>query len=126
MGNSTMKLLILSIAITTFLCAIPLQVAAQSAAGPSFNCARATTVVERTICRSPTFAAKDRAIASLYTRVRDVTPPARRAAFARNQAEFNRNRSYCYTPDQAQDDCLDAFMGGRITELNGWLRSGYR
>jgi uncharacterized protein len=95
-------------------------------AGPSFNCARARTVAEKAICWSPAFSAQDRAIASLYPRVVAATPPARRPALARDQAEFNRSRELCYTPEQTQDDCLGELLASRVWQLNGWLRGGYR
>jgi uncharacterized protein len=106
----------------------PVIVAAKStpSAGPSFNCARARTIAEQAICASPAFSAQDRAIASLYPRVLAATAPARRAAFARDQAEFNRSRELCYTPEQNQDDCLEGLLASRVWQLNGWLRGGYR
>ncbi len=106
--------------------AFPPLVFAQNGSGPSFNCARARTMAEAAICESVPFAAQDRTIASLYARVRAATPSARRAALARDQARFNRSREYCYTPEQAQDDCLESLLQSRVFQLNGWLRSGYR
>ncbi|WP_333572309.1 lysozyme inhibitor LprI family protein [Sphingomonas sp.] len=41
-------------------------VALQSAAGPSFPCASATTAMEKAICADPTLAAQDRAMAQLF------------------------------------------------------------
>jgi uncharacterized protein len=93
---------------------------------PSFDCNRATTEAELAICRYPPLAAKDRAIAALYPRVVAATPRARRAALARDQANFNRSRELCYQGDEERDICLGALMGVRVTQLNGWLRGGYR
>lgn len=93
---------------------------------PSFDCDRARTTAELAICRVPAFAAKDRAIASLYPRVLRATPQAKRRALAADQAFFNRSRELCYTPQQDQDDCLDAIMAARVELLNSWLRGGFR
>jgi uncharacterized protein len=113
-----------------FACAIgvPLALHAQTKSGarPSFECSRARTMAEQAICRLPTLAAKDRAIASLYPRVVRATQPAKRRALAADQALFNRSRELCYTPEQDQDDCLDAIMSARIDVLNGWLSGGFR
>jgi uncharacterized protein len=92
---------------------------------PSFNCNRAQTNAELAICRNATLGAKDRAIASLYPRVRAVTPRANRVALAQDQALFNRSRELCYEPGQDEDECLEAMMSSRVTVLNGWLRNGF-
>jgi uncharacterized protein len=94
-------------------------------AGPSFNCARARTNAEIAICASPSFAAQDRAIASLYPRVVAATRQGRKAALASDQALFNRSRELCFAGDEDQDVCLSNLLQSRITQLNGWLRRGY-
>jgi uncharacterized protein len=123
-----MKLAILTttLIVLAFPVPAPVLASAANASGPSFNCARARTIAEKAICASPSMAAKDRAIASLYPRVVAATPTPRRAALARDQADFNRSRELCYTPEQSQDDCLDDLLALRIWQLNGWLRGGFR
>jgi uncharacterized protein len=96
-----------------------------SPSNPSFNCNRAQTDAELAICRIPSLGAKDRAIASLYQRLRAATPRAKRAALVQNQTFFNRSREFCYESDQENDACLEARMNSRITDLNRWLRNGF-
>jgi uncharacterized protein len=123
-----MRRLMVGLAILGSVASVPVELMAQPNPGsnPSFNCTRARTIAERAICRLPALGAKDRAIASLYPRVVAATPAAKRAALARDQALFNRSREDCYTPEQLQDDCLDAIMTARISVLNTMLRGGFR
>jgi uncharacterized protein len=123
-----MKLILAAAAAISLTITPPVFGATQSVSksNPSFNCARARTTAELAICRIPALGAKDRAIASLYPRVVAATPRARRATLAADQAMFNRSREDCYSPEQEQDDCLDAIMTARVSVLNGWLRGGFR
>jgi uncharacterized protein len=121
-------LLLVSLSLSAILASAPATSHAQGVtkSNPSFNCARARTVAERAICRIPSLGAKDRAIASLYPRVVAATPVAKRRELAADQALFNRSRDMCYTPEQEQDDCLEAIMTARVQVLNNWLRTGFQ
>lgn len=122
-----MKRVIVKLALLALTLGVPVEISAQGVtkSNPSFNCARARTEAERSICAIPALGAKDRAIASLYPRVLAATSVGRRRELAADQALFNRSREDCYTPEQEQDDCLGAIMTARVTLLNGWLRKGY-
>jgi uncharacterized protein len=106
--------------------ASPALVNAQPNPRASFDCNRARSDVEIAICASATLAAQDRAIASLYKRIRATSPPAMRAALQADQRQFLRARDACYGPDGNGIDCLEAALAERVRELNSWLRSGYR
>lgn len=119
--KSTMWLISAALVFST-----PQSVFAQTNPTPSFNCKRAVTEAELAICASTTLAAQDRAIASLYNRVRAATPQARRAALRADQQQFLRARDNCYGPEGNGIDCLEGSLAERVRELNRWLRSGYR
>lgn len=61
---------------------------APQAAGPSFDCARATTLAEQTICADPALARLDRRMAERYAAVRRALPSAARPALTRDQRWF--------------------------------------
>lgn len=121
-----MKLILAAAAISLTITP-PVYGATQSVnkSNPSFNCMRARTNAEIAICSSPAVSAQDRAIASLYSRVLAATRVARKAALASDQALFNRSRELCFAGDEDQDVCLSNLLQSRVTQLNGWLRTGY-
>jgi uncharacterized protein len=122
-----MKLLVTNcLALACFATLIPVTTQAQANPRPSFDCYRARSDVEIAICASPTLAAQDRAIASLYKRIRATSTPAGRAALLADQRQFLRTRDACYGPEGNGIDCLEGALAERVRELNGWLRSGYR
>ena len=90
-----------------------LQVAAT---GPSFDCGRARTDIERTICASRELAALDREEARLYRIVLAGPPPQRREAVAR-QRQFLRDRDECPESAAPLDECLRDTYQGDIGEL---------
>jgi uncharacterized protein len=112
--------------VATLICLTPVTTFAQPNPTPSFNCKRAVTEAELAICASPSLAAQDRAIASLYNRVRAATPTGRRPALRADQQRFLRARDNCYGPEGNGIDCLEGSLAERVRELNRWLRSGYR
>jgi uncharacterized protein len=69
-----------------------LAAAAAPAPGPSFDCARAATAVERLICGDERLAAYDRAVALLYASARRGKG---RAAAVREQCEWLESRARC-------------------------------
>ena len=64
---------------------------ALAASAPSFDCARATTNVEKMICADPELAAVDRAVARLYSGV----SRADRKRFFTSQAGWLKERDRC-------------------------------
>ena len=98
---------------------LPPSAIAQNGSGPNFDCKKARSDAEIAICASPLLAAQDRAISSLYSRVRTETPRARRSALVRDQYMFNRARDNCYGPEGNGIDCLEGSLAERVRELNG-------
>lgn len=93
-----------------------LQLAVAAAAVPSFDCARAGTEVERTICASEELAALDREEARLY-RIARAVPRAQRRALLQRQRAFLRERDSCTQSASPLGECVrDAYLG-EIAEL---------
>jgi uncharacterized protein YecT (DUF1311 family) len=94
----------------------------QLAAGPSFDCARARTVIERTICATPELAALDREEARIYGIAR-LVPQADRAALLERQRDFLEARNACPQSAAPLDECIrDSYLGDigelrRVSEL---------
>jgi uncharacterized protein len=93
---------------------IPVPALAQS--GPSFNCARARTFVEKAICRSPTLSAKDRRMSRMYFHDLATTQQYGEAddvwQLKEDQRLWLARRDRCQTVG-----CLQAAYDQRIEEL---------
>lgn len=82
-----------------------------AAAGPSFDCARARTDVERAICADAELAALDREEARIYGIAR-VVPQADRTALLKRQRDFLEGRNACPQSAAPLDECIrDAYLG---------------
>ena len=79
-----------------------------AATGPSFDCARAHTDIERTICANAELGALDREEARIFGIAR-VVPQADRAVLLKRQRDFLRDRNSC--PDAAAECIRDAYLG---------------
>lgn len=82
-------------------------------AGPSFDCTRASTVVERTICADPGLGRLDRRMATRFAVLRRELDPATRAALLEDQ------RGYLW----ARDEMFDAMPA---VERSNYLRMDMR
>jgi hypothetical protein len=94
---------------------------ALAAAQPSFDCARARTAVERTICASEMLAALDREEARLYE-IALTASPDRRQSLIERQRRFVRDRNECASSYAPLDECIrDAYLGdvADIRRLSG-------
>lgn len=81
-------------------------------AGPSFDCERARSPSERTICSDRELAQLDRNLGRLHARARDAAPDA--AAFRRhNDQEWRRRESTC----RGDRDCLLDWYAQRREQL---------
>jgi uncharacterized protein YecT (DUF1311 family) len=83
-----------------------LLAASSMASGPSFDCARAATAAERTICATPELAEADRLLDTVHRKA------ARRAGLRREQIEWLAMRDAC-----ANSYCIAASYESRIAEL---------
>ena len=85
----------------------------------SFNCAKASSTVEKTICASVPLAAYDQSVVQTYKLALDYfktrnMPAARLADFKESQRLWLTQRDDC----DADKKCLEKFMGNRIGEIN--------
>ncbi|TMJ18456.1 MAG: hypothetical protein E6G92_00980 [Alphaproteobacteria bacterium] len=93
-----------------------------AAAGPSFDCARARTDIERSICAHAELAALDREEARIYGIAR-VVPRADRAALLKRQRDFLEERNTCPESAAPLEECLrDVYLDDigelrRVSEL---------
>lgn len=81
--------------------------------GPSFNCSRAGTSVERAICRSPTLWAMDRAMSHIYGVLRDNTRPSVAEELRLAQREWLAGRDRC----GESHSCLERHYRDRLADF---------
>jgi uncharacterized protein len=91
---------------------------------PSFDCRRASTAVEREICRKPQLAAFDREIAVLYARALGLLDAADMDALRADQRLWLKVRDECNYQIPANpaattdvEGCLADTMASRVAEL---------
>jgi uncharacterized protein YecT (DUF1311 family) len=82
-------------------------------ATPSFDCARASTDADLTICNDVDLADLDRRLANLYFRLRDREVGARRDSLVQSQRDWLRQRNACGN----NPTCLRRAYQGRLAEL---------
>lgn len=90
---------------------------AVSQSGPSFNCRKARTWVEKTICRDPALSDKDQRMASAYNSLLEQSregggPDADLSGFQAEQRAWLRERNRCRTRA-----CIHAAYDKRINEV---------
>jgi uncharacterized protein YecT (DUF1311 family) len=85
-----------------------LLAATSTASAPSFDCGRAATAAERTICATPELAEADRLLAVVHSKV------ARRAGLRREQLAWIADRNRCDSKS-----CIAASYEWRTMELMG-------
>lgn len=84
-------------------------------AQPSFDCAKASTVVERAICKSADLGKADREMAALYSAlIARLAGPAK-DHLTKDQARWNGNRAAACTAELEQ--CLQGKYASRIERL---------
>jgi|ERR1700733_1862239 len=93
-------------------------------AGPSFDCRRASTIVEHEICRKGQLAAFDRQIAALYTQALGLINAADADALRTDQRFWLKVRDGCGylirgNPNISSnvEGCLADAMATRVSEL---------
>src|SRR5690606_27987708 len=85
-------------------------------AGPSFDCTRAHTRVERAICATPRLAVLDGLLGRDYARSSEALPPGERACLAADQKAWLAQRDACDS-----DACLERAYLRRLQALQGLL-----
>jgi uncharacterized protein len=87
--------------------------------GPSFDCTKARTAVERTICNSRDLSLQDRQVASLYAQLQRLigTNPNQSAFAAQDQRDYLANRNRCGANPTTLSACLQVAHENRIMRL---------
>jgi len=86
--------------------------------GPSFDCARASTVVERAICKSPELAKADRDMAAVYAALVGKLSGAAKDHLIKDQVRWIGNRGpACSDGPLETPQCLKMRYAGRIAFL---------
>jgi uncharacterized protein YecT (DUF1311 family) len=93
------------------------QPAQRTASSPSFSCRYARTATERMVCGSPSLAAKDRQMASIYYAAMATADAPTRAHLRRSRDAFLTRRERC-----GSEDCVVAAYNSRIAEIRSISR----
>jgi len=94
--------------------------------GPSFDCAKASTAIERAVCKTPELAKEDRKMAVVYSAlIAKLNGPAK-DHLAKDQAGWvaSRNRA-CTAAADAIVDCLKVRYATRIGNLEAFADGPY-
>ncbi|MFZ5779190.1 MAG: DUF3298 domain-containing protein [Pseudomonadota bacterium] len=93
---------------------------------PSFDCTKASNVIERTICKTPELAKADRALAAAYAALAGKLKGAARENLEKGQVRWivNRNRA---CPDHADGiaDCIKESYASRLADLEAFGQGEY-
>ena len=94
--------------------------------GPSFDCARAESAVDRAICKDPELAKADRELAAAYTALLDRLKGAEREEAIKGQGRWvaNRNRACTQGPVEVAE-CLKGRYAPRIASLRAFAVAPY-
>jgi uncharacterized protein len=85
-------------------------------ASPSFDCAKASSDVEKLICSDAGLAELDRSLADLYHRVLENTPKGEQKLLKAEQRGWVKGRDDCWKADDLRD-CVAGEYRARIDEL---------
>ncbi len=103
-----------AVALLALLAAVP----AVAQGGPSFDCAKASNAIERTICKNPELAKADRDMAAVYLALAGRLSAPAKDHLVKDQVRWNGNRSRaCAGADAAIAACLEARYATRIENL---------
>jgi len=93
--------------------------AAMAQGGPSFDCARASTAVERTICKMPELARADRALSDAYVALLGRLGGPAREHLQKDQQRWvaKRDRACTASAFLGIEDCLKGLYGNRLQAL---------
>ncbi len=94
----------------------PLSSAAPEAASPSFDCDRARSAVERSICADPRLAARDNQLANVYGESVRRSGGHAESWLSTSQQAFIRQRNSCERSDDRLA-CLERVYDERIAEV---------
>lgn len=81
--------------------------------GPSFNCRRAITAVNRAICASPALSALDRQVSQRFYSATTRVDLEQHKAIDRDQVDFLNQRARC-----SSDECVASVYRRRLETLH--------
>lgn len=104
---------------TSLAFALTTATAAQAQSGPSFDCAKASNVVERAVCKDAELAKADRELAGLYTALLGRLSGPAKENLEKNQVSWivSRNRSCGASEPDMTTYCLKKRYEERIADL---------
>ena len=86
----------------------------------AFNCGKAATAVEKSICAAPGLKAMDDRMSSLYAEVRGLSSAAERKMLARSQKQWIAEReANCPQSGVGMDQCINSMTEERIVLFEG-------
>jgi len=93
---------------------------------PSFDCAKASNVIERTICKTPGLAKADRELAAAYAALAGKLQGAARENLEKGQVRWivNRNRA-CADPVDGVAACIKERYANRLADLEALGQGEY-
>lgn len=101
-----------ALVLSQFTLAVACVLAPRSSTAASFNCGKASTLIESLICRDPVLSRQDSKMATLY---RDVL---RRSSPGDRQSVRDEQRAWIEERDRCEDkECLDLVYSKRIYDL---------
>ncbi len=99
---------------------------ASAQVGPSFDCAKATTAIERTICKEPELAKADRDMVAAYAALASKVKGASKEALVRDQGSWVVERNRACTGDAISiAPCLAERYAMRTANLRASVEGGY-
>ncbi len=90
----------------------------------AFDCAKATTDVEKAICADPQLKTLDDQLAAAYAAVKSASTPAEQKMLARSQKRWIAEREYCSGGDAGINACIAQKTKDRLSLLTGTPESG--
>ena len=105
---------------------IPAAITLLSLATPAlaFDCAKATTAVEKAICADPQLKQLDNQLSDAYVALKAASSPAEQKMLARSQKRWIAEREYCSGYDAGIDACIAQKTKDRLSLLLGTPESG--
>ncbi len=90
----------------------------------AFDCSKASTAVEETICANPDIKAADDALAAAYAEVKASSAPAEQKMLVRSQKRWIASREGCTEAEAGITACIRDETAKRLRLLTGTLESG--
>lgn len=90
----------------------------------AFDCAKATTAVEKAICADPQLKRLDGALSDAYAAVRSAAPAAEQKMLARSQKRWIAEREFCSGDDTGVAACIAQKTKDRLSLLLGTPETG--